>query len=285
MPDDHRYGSPRFLSWPMLMGLGIPLAAVVWALAFARMFYMVKQVFWLYQYLFVAAWCVVMGARLLSVINDLETKDAAQIFVRKNWIWLSLIVIVAVLTGLWAILFKVGYGVITFFWLPFLASLVYLSYRVWHKRNRPRLFRCLAGGFAFSFGSVIPAYFYGVPNGIYGYFFYTPLWYLTVYVCLVRLYAGKWKYDESEEEFFEDSKGVSLTGGVLLLLLGCLIVVWRQTVASEVWFYYALGVGAAVLYLFDRFWIGRVRQDYRWACVCAILVLPAVLIYFFMPQM
>lgn len=60
---------PPWWAWFSLMGLEIPSAAIAWAFAVSQSHLVVVSSPWLYQFLFVAVWCVNMLDRVLKIFR------------------------------------------------------------------------------------------------------------------------------------------------------------------------------------------------------------------------
>lgn len=270
--------------WLSLLGLKAPIAAVIWAVAFSRVFHLVQEIYWTYQFLLVAVWCVTMGSRLITVFyNDPEiVHDARLYFVKSNCVWLTFCVLVAVICGLWTIFFQVGVGMISYASLPLLMSIFYLMLRTTFRDKKGSLtwltLSCLCGAAAFSFGVAVPAYFYGIPNAGLGFFFYTPIWYLTIYIFLILMYRHKWMMRGRESERDEQT-GLGLWVGILLLLVFCLISAWHINRFAETWFFYALGFGCACLYILERFLSKKLSSAALCAFGWVVLCLPALFLW------
>lgn len=277
--------------WLSLLGLKAPVAAVVWAVAFSRVFDLVQEVYWTYQFLFVAVWCVTMSSRLMVVFSGDErvNSDPRLFFARNNCVWLSFFVVAAVICGLWIIFFQVGVGMIFYASLPLVASLLYLLMRAVFKKHTGDgsldSVECFCMSVAFSFGVAIPAYFYGMPNAGVAFFFYWPTWYLVAFVYLALMYRRRWRglKDEAEEEK-EEQADVMYSVCILLLLVCCVFSAIQPGRVGETWFYYALGFGCAGLYLLGRFAERKFGSDALVALGWIVLCLPALFLWVVIPH-
>ncbi len=269
--------------WLSFLGLKAPVAAMAWAYAYFRVFHLVRDIYWAYQFLFVAIWCVIMGSRLIVVFRDEKAalRDSRLFFARSNCVWLGHFVVVAVVCGLWIIQFQVGTGMLSIARLPLLLSLAYLIIRTTVQTRRPNsswvAVGCFCAAAAFSFGVSIPAYFYGMPNDVLGFFFYTPTWFLTVFVYLAMMYRKRWLMPPGSRR--EDESGeIALSFGLLVLLGFCFVSGWQIGRMAERWFFFGLGMGAALLFIVERWLGGRVSRDALCTLGWASLVLPALFI-------
>ena len=115
---------PPWWAWFSLMGLEIPSAAIAWAFAVSQSHLVVVSSPWLYQFLFVAVWCVNMLDRVLKIFRGGSAvyTDECLLFAKKHCFVISLLIMVAAVTGLWIMFFQLA---VVFFNLPFcLASAV-----------------------------------------------------------------------------------------------------------------------------------------------------------------
>lgn len=280
---DKRMIKTPWWSWLALLGLKAPIAAVVWAYAYSRLFYLVRDAFWTYQFLFVAVWCVVMGSRLIAVVNrDRDIRhDPRLYFARSNFVWLSLLVLIAVICGLWIIFFQVGSGMISYATLPLAMSISYLLIRLRSGRDGSGQIRIAIGSFcaavAFAFGVSIPAYFYGIPGAGLGFFFYTPTWYLAVFTYLVMMSRRRWMLRGVDLER-EEQSAVGLSFGMFALLIFCLFSAWQTSRFAETWFFYSLGFGCACLYLLERFFSRKLDAERLCPLAWLVMIMPAILL-------
>ena len=85
---------PPWWAWFSLMGLEIPSAAIAWAFAVSQSHLVVVSSPWLYQFLFVAVWCVNMLDRVLKIFRGGSAvyTDECLLFAKKHcFVILSLI--------------------------------------------------------------------------------------------------------------------------------------------------------------------------------------------------
>lgn len=282
---------PPWWSWLSLLGLKAPVAAVAWAVAFSRVFDLVQEVYWTYQFLFVAVWCVTMSNRLLAVFSGDPRVDSEPrlFFAKSNCVWLSFLVAAAVICGLWIIFFQVGVGMVFYASLPLLASILYLLMRTVFKQkpggSSLDSVECFCMAVAFAFGAAIPAYFYGMPNAGIAFFFYWPTWYLVAFVYLVLMYRRKWfGMNDADEDERKEQADVMYSFCILLLLAFCVFSAIQPSRVGETWFYYALGFGCAGLYLLERFGEKRFGSEALVALGWLVLCLPALFLWIVIPS-
>lgn len=108
---------PPWWAWFSLMGLEIPSAAIAWAFAVSQSHLVVVSSPWLYQFLFVAVWCVNMLDRVLKIFRGGSAvyTDECLLFAKKHCFVISLLIMVAAVTGLWIMFFQLG---VVIFQLP-----------------------------------------------------------------------------------------------------------------------------------------------------------------------
>jgi hypothetical protein len=77
---------PPWWAWFSLMGLEIPSAAIAWAFAVSQSHLVVVSSPWLYQFLFVAVWCVNMLDRVLKIFRGGSAvyTDECLLFAKKH---------------------------------------------------------------------------------------------------------------------------------------------------------------------------------------------------------
>ena len=88
---------PPWWAWFSLMGLEIPSAAIAWAFAVSQSHLVVVSSPWLYQFLFVAVWCVNMLDRVLKIFRGGSAvyTDECLLFAKKHCFVISLLIMVA----------------------------------------------------------------------------------------------------------------------------------------------------------------------------------------------
>ncbi len=158
---------PPWWAWFSLMGLEIPSAAIAWAFAVSQSHLVVVSSPWLYQFLFVAVWCVNMLDRVLKIFRGGSAvyTDECLLFAKKHCFVISLLIMVAAVTGLWIMFFQLGVVIFQFAFLPGVCSLLFLYFS-----SNPHQKGSLSSGFvmgaffaavSFATGAGIPAYFTG----------------------------------------------------------------------------------------------------------------------------
>lgn len=146
-------------------GLEIPSAAIAWAFAVSQSHLVVVSSPWLYQFLFVAVWCVNMLDRVLKIFRGGSAvyTDECLLFAKKHCFVISLLIMVAAVTGLWIMFFQLGVVIFQFAFLPGVCSLLFLYFS-----SNPHQKGSLSSGFvmgaffaavSFATGAGIPAYF------------------------------------------------------------------------------------------------------------------------------
>ena len=107
---------PPWWAWFSLMGLEIPSAAIAWAFAVSQSHLVVVSTPWLYQFLFVAVWCVNMLDRVLKIFRGgpAAYSDECLLFAKKHCFVISLLIVVAAVTGLWIMFFQLGVVIFQF---------------------------------------------------------------------------------------------------------------------------------------------------------------------------
>lgn len=85
---------------------------------------------WLYQFLFVAVWCVNMLDRVLKIFRGgpAAYSDECLLFAKKHCFVISLLIVVAAVTGLWIMFFQLGVVIFQFALLPGICSLLFLYF-------------------------------------------------------------------------------------------------------------------------------------------------------------
>ncbi|MEG2328378.1 MAG: hypothetical protein RSB48_08820 [Akkermansia sp.] len=279
-----------YWSWIKLLGLEAPVAAVIWALAFCAILDLNTTPFRIYQFLFVATWCITILRRLFLVIGDDPacTTQSELFFMRGNFFVFILLFAIASICGIWLILFQIGSGAISYAWIPTFFGLWYLSKLRKTKGVAPTsgrvAFAFLFGAIAFSSGVVIPSFFYSYSySSILPFYavqtrflFYPPVWYLIafVYISLMSRYFWYQEHDGGDDK---NHLGLLCSLGMLLLFIICITAnSWHLTV-NEYWYYKTLAVGAGGLYLLNHF-RGRIAYETRTSLMWLALILPALLL-------
>ena len=139
---------PPWWAWFSLMGLEIPSAAIAWAFAVSQSHLVVVSSPWLYQFLFVAVWCVNMLDRVLKIFRGGSAvyTDECLLFAKKHCFVISLLIMVAAVTGLWIMFFQLGVVIFQFAFLPGVCSLLLRDGR--RRLGRPAFRTHLVSGSA-----------------------------------------------------------------------------------------------------------------------------------------
>ncbi|WP_300771974.1 hypothetical protein [uncultured Akkermansia sp.] len=251
---------PPWWAWFSLMGLEIPSAAIAWAFAVSQSHLVVVSSPWLYQFLFVAVWCVNMLDRVLKIFRSGSAvhTDECLLFAKKHCFVISLLIMVAAVTGLWIMFFQLGVVIFQFAFLPGVCSLLFLYFS-----SNPHQKGILSSGFvmgaffaavSFATGAGIPAYFYGTVGGGWGGQLSEPTWYLVALVMLCMFSRKRWS--EEEEEDGQDSADrdmVSLVwmGVTVIYVVFCLAAAAREY-TGDAWIYYGLAMAGAFMFVLDR---------------------------------
>lgn len=252
---------PPWWAWFSLMGLEIPCAAMAWAFAVSQSHLVVVSSPWLYQFLFVAVWCVNMLDRVLKVFrgDPAVHTDECLMFARRHCFVICLLIAVAAVTGLWIMFFQLGVVIFEFALLPGVFSILFLFFSTNPYRKGGISTGFGLGAFfasvAFATGAGIPAYFYGNLGGGWGSQLSTSTWYLVALVVLGMFSRERWNEEEREKEG-EDSVArdmVSLVwmGVIVIYVVFCLAAA-AQEYTADAWIYYGLAMAGAFMFVLDR---------------------------------
>lgn len=253
--------SPPWWAWFSLLGLEIPSAAIAWAFTVSQSHLVIVSTPWLYQFLFVAVWCVNMLDRVVKVFRGGPAvySDECLLFAKKHCFVISLLIVVAAVTGLWIMFFQLGVVIFQFALLPGVCSLLFLYFSTSRDKKGG-----LSSGFAleaffasvsFAAGAGIPAYFYGTLGGGWGGQLSMPTWYLVALVILSMFSRKRWN-DEEEDGEEEDSATrdmVSLVwmGVIVIYVVFCLVAA-AQEYTPDSWIYYGLAMAGVFMFVLDR---------------------------------
>lgn len=251
---------PPWWAWFSLMGLEIPSAAIAWAFAVSQSHLVVVSSPWLYQFLFVAVWCVNMLDRVMKVFRGGPAvySDECLLFAKKHCFVISLLIVVAAITGLWIMFFQLGVVIFQFALLPGICTLLFLYFSTNpHKKGILSTAFVMGAFFAavsFATGAGIPAYFYGTMGGGLSGQLSTPTWYLVALVMLSMFSRRRWI--EEEDEDAQDSAArdmVSLVwmGVIVIYVVFCLAAAAREY-TGDAWIYYGLAMAGAFMFVLDR---------------------------------
>lgn len=250
---------PPWWAWFSLMGLEIPCAAIAWAFAVSQSHLVVVSSPWLYQFLFVAVWCVNMLDRMLKVFrgDPAVYSDECLMFARKHCFVISLLIVVAAVTGLWIMFFQLGVVIFQFALLPGVFSILFLFFSTNPYRKGGLSTGFGLGAFfasvAFATGAGIPAYFYGNLTGGLGGQLSTSTWYLVALMVLSMFSRERWSEEENREEDSASRDMVSLVwmGVIVIYVVFCLAAA-AQEYTADAWIYYGLAMAGVFMFVLDR---------------------------------
>lgn len=251
---------PPWWAWFSLMGLEIPSAAIAWAFAVSQSHLVVVSSPWLYQFLFVAVWCVNMLDRVMKVFRGGPAvySDECLLFAKKHCFVISLLIAVAAITGLWIMFFQLGVVIFQFALLPGICSLLFLYFSTNpHKKGILSSAFVMGSFFAsvsFATGAGIPAYFYGTMGGGWSGQLSTPTWYLVALVMLSMFSRRRWIEEDDEEEQESAARDmVSLVwmGVIVIYVVFCLAAAAREY-TGDAWIYYGLAMAGVFMFVLDR---------------------------------
>lgn len=244
-------------AWINLLGLEIPIAAVCWSILFCEIIDIHTVPSNINQFLFVAAWCATMGTRLFHIFKNPKLHDLSPElqFAKSNWIILSFLTGMAVLCGLWMILFQLGIGIFSYALLPFSFCMLYF-YR--GKLIRQGITGHIYGALAFASAAPIPAFFYSPANQIVfppyipnpQSLFYPPFWALAGLTCLISLCRTSF-FDEEAPTTNRIRTTIPILTGVLFFFI-ISEMMRLKTESPEFWYFTAIGAGTALLYYIDQ---------------------------------
>lgn len=278
---------PPWWAWFSLMGLEIPCAAIAWSFAVSQSHLVVVSSPWLYQFLFVAVWCVSMMARMLKVLRrmpDVSSDECLQ-FAKKHCFVISLLIVLAAVAGLWIMFFQLGVVIFEFALLPCLCSFLFLCFSTTSYRGHGWsvgfvLGTCCAA-IAFASGAGIPAYFYGSLNGSWGGLLSMSTWYLAALVMLSMFSRERWTEEERGEDSPQRDMVALVWMGVLVMyVVFCLLAAAREYTGDS-WIYYGLATAGAFMFVLDRLKAAMpplMLYSLSWIALIAPLVLSGLLI-------
>lgn len=279
---------PPWWAWFSLMGLEIPSAAIAWAFAVSQSHLVVVSSPWLYQFLFVAVWCVNMLDRVLKIFRGGSAvyTDECLLFAKKHCFVISLLIMVAAVTGLWIMFFQLGVVIFQFAFLPGVCSLLFLYFS-----SNPHQKGSLSSGFvmgaffaavSFATSAGIPAYFYGTVGGGWGGQLSEPTWYLVALVILCMFSRKRWSEEEDEDgQDSADRDMVSLVwmGVIVIYVVFCLAAAAREY-TGDAWIYYGLAMAGAFMFVLDRLKMNMpplLLHTLSWAALIFPLLLSGIL--------
>lgn len=279
---------PPWWAWFSLMGLEIPCAAIAWAFAVSQSHLVVVSSPWLYQFLFVAVWCVNMLDRMVKVFRGSPSmySNECLLFAKKHCFVFSLLVVVAAIAGLWIMLFQLGVVIFEFAFVPCVFSFLFLIFSTNpHRQGRWSgkfiLSVCLASA-AFATGAGIPAYFYGSMNGSWAGLLSPSTWYLAALVVLSMFSRERWNEAEDvrHETAAQDKVDLVWMGVIVIYVVFCLAAAAREYTA-DVWIFYGLAMAGAFMFVLDRLKKNMpplMLYSFSWAALIFPLVLSGLLI-------
>ena len=178
--------------------------------------------------------------------------DECLLFAKKHCFVISLLIMVAAVTGLWIMFFQLGVVIFQFAFLPGVCSLLFLYFS-----SNPHQKGSLSSGFvmgaffaavSFATGAGIPAYFYGTVGGGWGGQLSEPTWYLVALVILCMFSRKRWSEEEDEDgQDSADRDMVSLVwmGVIVIYVVFCLAAAAREY-TGDAWIYYGLAMAGGI---------------------------------------
>ncbi len=272
------YVKPQWWEWFFLLGLDIPVAATLWALAFTEFLYVVISPSKLYQFLFVAVWCIVMGGRIIRVIarDPKVEQDEILSFTKRHCFILGFLVILASIAGSWLLLFRLGVVIFEYAITPGIATLLFLlllPIAIKKPSSSKNMALIALSSFAFGLGAAIPGYLYGMTQGSIVYSVAQPVWYLIILLTLRGISWDVWFREETESDFENDPSSLVMLGCIAIFIVACLITAHHfGDYREEAWIYYAFSISAALLFALDRLkkHLSLLALDgLSWLCVSA----------------
>lgn len=251
--------SPPWWAWFSLLGLEIPFAAMAWAFAVSQSHLVVVSSPWLYQFLFVAVWCVNMLDRILKVFrgDPAVYSDECLLFAKRHCFVISLLIVVAAVAGLWIMFFQLGVVIFQFALLPGLCSMLFLAFSTNPRKENGLSPRFALGAFfasvSFAAGAGIPAYFYGTLGGGWSGQLSTSTWYLAALIVLSMLSRKRWNEEEDGEADSATRDMISLVwmGVIVIYTVFCLAAAAREY-TGDAWIYYGLAMAGVFMFVLDR---------------------------------
>lgn len=242
-------------AWINLLGLEIPIAAVLWSMLFCQLADINTVPLHLFECLFAAAWVAVMGTRIIHVLNNPGEKNPEPElqFVKSNWIILSLLTIIALFCGAWMLFFELGIGLISYVITPFIFCVLYLEKG---KLCGQEISKHIFGALAFASAIPVPAFFYSLSSSL-SLPFYLPnpqaflhpsLLCLAGFVCLISLCEASVCREEGDP-----AHSVRIRAAIPLLT-GILIfwIIYQMTELTtstpEFWLFASIGAGTALIF-------------------------------------
>lgn len=234
-----------------LWGLDAPLAALAWALVYARQLSILDTPSEPIFLLCVSVWAFNLLDRLLALIvyreNPLYCWKPA--FYRAHLVPMSLLLFSALLSALWLALFQVGVYYLSFAFFPAVCWLLAAALPgMWREPTVRRLLRA----WAFAMACSAPAWFYSIAATPWDILFYGPTLAFTVLVFLFLL--GRDFAQNENRAILAERRGmhILLPAGLFLLLIYCIAAAAFRS-SGESTFYYATAIGAALLQVAERF--------------------------------
>lgn len=250
---------PSWWAWFSLLGLEVPSAAIAWAFVASQSQMVVVSSPWLYQFLFVAVWCINMLDRMLRLFRGRvdEYSDECLFFAKKHCFIISLLIVVAAVAGLWIMFFQLGVVIFQLAFLPGLCSLLFLYFSSKpQKKNNPPLRFSLATFFAaisFALGAGIPAHFYGSVFDRFGGLLSRPTWYFTALIILGMFSRKRWREEDASEQDSPDYDMRALVWmGVLAIYVVFCLSAATQGFCEDEWIYYGLAMAGVFMFVLDR---------------------------------
>ncbi len=248
-----------------LWGLDAPVAALCWALAYARFMDINMMTSGPLLLLAAAVWVLTMAERLFRAV---VTRDGWYIHFYRARLGTILMLLAAVAAAaLWMLFFHVGRCLIPYAcnalaflllgWLPVL--------------RRSEYVRGFCQASAFALACSIPAAFYSVLTMPLELLFFAPTWYLAILMLLYHLLRGSWRMAEDAAR----RRDLLVSLGLVPLFCFCMLSA-NMAPGVERSLSLSIGIGAACLELLVRLRT-RLSQDALFSLGWLGMALPPVL--------
>lgn len=263
--------------WPNLLSLDAPVVALAWYWMFSKAWALVNLPGSLAVTLALSVWAIyaldrIIDSRKSSPRAALERRHH---FHRKyRWFFL-LAVIIAIFWLVWALLFYLSQKVLLYGIFVFFLVICYFVVTLFQKGNHHTgLLKNTIAGMTFT---------YGVAAGVHA---YSPIYSFLewVFSLEVLLFGGLCVINMTAIDFWElngedGDDAMALIGTATLLLGGIAMYCSRNGDSFNKPFYYAIMIGAAGMYLLNKF-RDHFDQDARRLWVDLALLFPVLLYWF-----
>ena len=263
--------------WPNLLSLDAPVVALAWYWMFAKAWGLVNLPASLAVTLGLSVWAIyamdrIIDSRKSSPRASLERRHH---FHRKyRWFFL-LAVVIAVAWSIWALLFYISqmvlfYGVFVFFFV-----ICYFAVTFFQKGDHHTgLLKNTIAGMTFAYGVAAGVHAY---SPIFSFIQMVFSWEVLLFggLCIINMTAiDFWELDGEDGE-----DAMALIGTAALLLGGVSMYCSMNSDAFNKPFFYAIMIGAAGIYLLNKF-RNHFDQEARRLWVDLALLFPVILYWF-----